>query len=100
MADGITSDVFGGFDDISPRPNPNPNLLDFDALSRAVGNTFRTFRAVDRDLVRTIWEGITRVFDNEYRQLEQINASKNVNTVPGKNYSDNRQLRCLNGSCS
>jgi len=82
VAGGITSDLFGGFEDVDPRPDPNPNLLDYDTLFRAVGNTFRTFRAVDRDLVRSIWEGITRVFDNEYRQLEQINASKNINTVP------------------
>lgn len=82
MAGGLTPESFGGFEDIGNRPDANPHDLDFQALFKAVGGTFTEFRALDRDLIQSIWEAMIRIFDNEHRQAVQVNASKNVNTVP------------------
>jgi len=60
----------------------NPNAFNPSKMLSTMGRYFQTLHGLDRNVLSTLLESLAHAATNEYEQLDQINDSKDVNTVP------------------
>lgn len=60
----------------------NPNSFEPSKTFSVMGNFFQRLAGLDREVMSSLLEALAHSASNEYEQLDQINDSKDVNTVP------------------
>lgn len=68
--------------DCGQTDSANPNDFDPSKTLLVMGSFFQKLHDIDRKVLSSILESLAHAATNEYEQLDQINDSKDVNTVP------------------
>jgi len=60
----------------------NPNAFNPSKMLSVMGRFFQKTNGIDRHVLSSLLEALAHAATNEYEQMDQINDSKDVNTVP------------------